>query len=184
MFKTSNLPIFTGIVMLCLFILSGCTTNPQIVEVTVLVPQTIIVSEEVIVTATSIPPTDTPEITPTPSFQKWTCNDVVQAFKKANLEIEGEYPMTKDDYGMAPMRSVEGMRFLIPSLCADCGGRILSFSSQDDLDITKSYYEELAKSSALFFSWLFVNDNILVQINGDLSEAKAREYETTINNLS
>lgn len=91
--------------------------------------------------------------------------------------------MTKDDYGMAPMAAVEGTHFLIPSLCSDCGGRILSFAAQPDLDMTKAYYDSLGKSSAAFFSWTFVKDNILVQINGDLPEAKARKYESALGNL-
>jgi hypothetical protein len=84
---------------------------------------------------------------------------------------------------MAPMRAVEATRFLIPSLCQHCGGRIFSFATQGDLEITKTYYEELGKSSALFLSWLFVKDNILVQINGDLPKAQAREYENALSAL-
>ncbi|WP_267206730.1 hypothetical protein [Salinibacillus xinjiangensis] len=34
--------------------------------------------------------------------------------------------MTKDDYGMAPMKAEEGFRFLIPSLGEGAGGRILA----------------------------------------------------------
>lgn len=117
------------------------------------------------------------------SKQQWTSTDVVDVFKSASLEVEGARPMTKDDYGMAPMRAVEGTRFFIPSLCTDCGGRIFSFSSQEDLEATKTYYAELGKNSALFFSWVFVKDNILVQINGDLPEEKARQYESALNSL-
>lgn len=88
--------------------------------------------------------------------------------------------MTKDDYGLAPMTAVEGMRFLIPSLCPDCGGRVLSFASSEDLEVTKAYYAELGRASAIFFSWVFVKDNILVQINGDLPEEKAKQYEAVL----
>jgi len=88
--------------------------------------------------------------------------------------------MTKDDYGMAPMTAVEGIRFLIPSLCPDCGGRVLSFASPEDLEMTKAYYVELGRASAIFFSWVFVKDNILVQINGDLPEERAKQYEVAL----
>jgi len=89
--------------------------------------------------------------------------------------------MTKDDYGLAPMTAVEGTRFLIPSLCPDCGGRALSFASPQNLEVTKVYYVELGQASAMFFSWVFVKDNILVQINGDLPEEKAKQYEVALN---
>ena len=117
------------------------------------------------------------------SNQKLTSTDIVNVFKSASLEVDNARPMTKDDYGMAPMRAIEGTHFLIPSLCSDCGGRILSFSSQEDLEATKTYYEDLGKNSAAFFSWVFVKDNILVQINGDLPEEKARQYESALNSL-
>ena len=45
------------------------------------------------------------------------------------------------------------------------------------------YYQRLGKSSVAFFSWLFVKDNILVQINGDLLETKANQYQAVLNNL-
>jgi hypothetical protein len=180
----SKFKLITLIISVLIFILTGCSGTIQKIEVTVLVPQTIVITKVVIVTTTPLPPTETPEASPTSSFQKWTCDDVVQTFKKASLEISGEHPMTKEDYGIAPMRAVEGIHFFIPSLCSDCGGRILSFSNQSDLDITKTYYDELAKSSAMLFSWEFEKDNILVQINGDLPEEKARKYETALNAMS
>jgi len=126
-------------------------------------------------TAPALPPTQTT------TFQKWSSSQVVNAFQSAGLEAENARPMTRDDYGMAPMTAIEGTRFLIPSLGEDRGGRILSFASQQDLEQTQQYYVELGRSSALFFSWVFAKDNVLVQINGDLPEDKARQYEAALN---
>jgi len=188
MFKKSTTLIAVGAMMLLM--LAACEQSvPQTVEVTRIVtqvvPQTIVVTEvvQIVVTPTSEPATPTSEPSPTLAFQEWTLEQVVQAFRAAGLEMENPRPMTKDDYGMAPMRAVEATRFLIPSLCPDCGGRIFNFSTQEDLEITKSYYEELGKSSASFFSWLFVKDNILVQINGDLHEELARKYQEALSTL-
>lgn len=91
--------------------------------------------------------------------------------------------MVPKDYELAPLVAVEGMHFLIPSLCPDCGGRIYSFASQEDLDKMRKYYVELGRSSAAFFSWVFAQDNILVQINGDLPEERAIQYEAVLNDL-
>ncbi|MBM4467291.1 MAG: hypothetical protein FJ014_17345 [Chloroflexi bacterium] len=91
--------------------------------------------------------------------------------------------MTKDDYGLAPMRAVEAVRFLIPSLCEDCGGRLFSCETQEDVDAMREYYESLSEVSAMFFSWVFVRDNIVVQINGDLPEEQARQYEAALNTI-
>jgi len=131
-------------------------------------------------THTPVPPTSTPKPR---AFQEWNTAQAVAAFKAAGLEVESVTPMTKDDYGLAPMTAVEAIRFLIPSLCSDCGGRVFSFASQADLDLVRNYYVQLGKSSAAFFSWTFVNGNVLVQINGDLPEAKARLYETALGKI-
>lgn len=108
-----------------------------------------------------------------------TGDDVVTAFKNAGLEAEGAYAMTKDDYGFGPYVCT-GTRFLIPSIGADNGGRVFICDNTEDLELLKNYYDELGRSSALFFSWTFVKGNVLVQINGDLPEDKARQYEAAI----
>lgn len=158
---------------------------PETVEVTRVVPQTVVATRlvQVVVTATPEPPTPTLEPTPTSAFQKWTSSQAIEAFKAAGLEAEDTHPMTKDDYGMAPMVAVEGIRFLIPSLCDDCGGRVLSFDSPDDLEKTKAFYVTLGEESAWLFSWVFTRDNILVQINGDLPQERALEYEAALESL-
>ncbi len=121
--------------------------------------------------------------TPAPKFDKWTPDQVVNTFKAVGLECENVRSMTKDDYGPAPMKAAQAMRFYVPSLGENVGGRIFSFSDQTELDDTKRYYDELGKESAWFFSWTFARDNILVQINGDLKEDKARQYEEALNSL-
>lgn len=117
------------------------------------------------------------------SFEKWTSSRVVDAFKDAGLDAENARPMTKDDYGMAPMVAAEGTRFLVLSLGEGAGGRVMSFKTQKDLDKTKAFYDDLAKESAFLFSWTFAKDNILVQINGDLPEDLAKQYEAALNDL-
>ena len=105
--------------------------------------------------------------------------DVLTAFRSAGLEAENSRQMTKDDYGLAPLAD-EGIRFYIPSICTDCGGRIMFYTDAEYLDKAKTYYDTLGKESAAFFSWAFVNDHILVQINGDLPESEARKYESIL----
>jgi hypothetical protein len=199
-----NLLVALAITLLA--VLPACAQpEPEIVEATreMVVPQTVEVTrevtkvvekivretvevtrvEQVVVTATPEPATPTPEPAPTLAFQRWTSNQVVEAFKAAGLEAEDARPMTKDDYGMAPMVAVEGMRFFIPSLCEDCGGRVLGFASSEDLEKTKAFYVRLGEESAMLFSWVFTRDNILVQINGDLPEETALKYKVALESL-
>ena len=118
-----------------------------------------------------------------PSAPQWQSSQVIEAFKSAGLEAESARPMTKDDDGMALMVAVEGTSFLIPSLGEDEGGRIRSFDSPEDLEKTKAYSVKLGGENAAFFSWVFVKDNIIVQINGNLPEKQAKEYEAALNAL-
>lgn len=181
-------------------ILSACTTSvppPDVivevtkvfgtveVEVTRIVEQTVVVTElvTVVVTATPEPATAIPTITPTPVFQKRVSADVIAAFQAAGLESENTRPMTDDDYGIAPNVAEEGTRFFLPSLCDGCGGRVFSFSSPQNLEILKTYYVTISESSPAFFTWVFEKDNILVQINGDLPEEQARQYEAALETL-
>ncbi len=206
---TFGLRILTVVACIGILISACSAPEPQVIEVTREVPVTVVAEVtkevpvtvvvtqlvEVVVTATPEPtatlePTATPEPTATvlppteaPALAGWTSAQVAEAFSNAGLEAVNVRPLTKDDYGMAPMVALEGSRFFIPSLCPDCGGRIFSFSSQSDLDILRTYYTSLAESSALFFSWVFAKDNILVQINGDLPEDIARQYEAVLDTL-
>jgi len=113
---------------------------------------------------------------------QWTADQVIVAFQSANLEAESISPLTKDDYGLAPYVCT-GIHFLIPSLCPDCGGRVFACDSQADQDKLEEFYVTMGQESALFFSWVHTKDNILVQINGDLPEDQAQQYQTALNNL-
>lgn len=108
-------------------------------------------------------------------------DSVIEAFQTANLEAEEPTDMTKDDFGMAPMKSEEAKRFLIPSLGPDSGGRIFSYNNQDELQEMKSYYDDLGEESAMFYSHTASRDNILVQINGSLEDEEFEKYKEVLN---
>lgn len=110
-------------------------------------------------------------------------DDVVTAFKDAGLEADSPTEMTKEDYGIAPMKADEGVRFLIPSLGEDSGGRIFSYSNESDLEEMKAHYDSMGEASALAFSWTAQQGNILIQINGDLPEEKYNEYVAALESL-
>lgn len=172
-----------------LIVLLGACSAPQnpiekeievtrIVEQTTRVKETVVITQIFEVTSTPIPPS------PTLSFDKWSIENAQNAIIKAGLEFESPSEMTKDDYGMAPLTAKKGVRFFIPSLCSDCGGRLFTFSTKEDLESIYRYYDELGKQSAMFFSWVFFKDNVLIQINGDLSEEKALEYQTALDTIA
>lgn len=104
---------------------------------------------------------------------------VLERFRAAGLSADNVRPLTKEDYGLAPF-VCEGQRFEIPALGDGKGGRVFVCASNADRDALKAYYDKLGKSSAAFFSWVFVKDKMLVQINGQLDEATAKRYEAAL----
>lgn len=123
-----------------------------------------------------------------PSFTKWKASQAIDAFKAAGLEAENPTPMTEPkDYGLAPYLTKDAIHFLTPSLDKTAGdgsgGRVFSFANADDLAKMKTYYETLGKQSAMFASWVYTRDNILVQINGQMPEAQAKKYEAALNSM-
>ncbi|MBP8055078.1 MAG: hypothetical protein KA314_04520 [Chloroflexi bacterium] len=114
--------------------------------------------------------------------ETFTGDDVVAAFKAAGLEAEDPYIMTKDDYGLAPFVGT-GTRFFLPSLCDDCGGRIIITDNNEDTEAIREYYVTLGETSAAFFSWVTVRDNVVLQMNGDLPEESFHQYETVLNGM-
>lgn len=173
------------IILFMVVLLAGCAPSEQEIQAAIAQTQSAYTptpSFTPTITATSTPtPTITPS--PTPRYDVWKVQQAQEAIISAGLEFENPINMTKDDYGAAPMSAAEAVHFFIPSLCSDCGGRLFSFTSNEDLALMEHYYTELGRQSAWFFSWVFVKDNILLQINGDLPEETARKYEAAINSL-
>jgi hypothetical protein len=131
----------------------------------------------------SLNTTETSSIAPKVELPKLTQDlkpqDVIDSFQAAGLEVGMTNSMGPNDYGLAPLAD-EGIHFLIPSLCADCGGRVLYYRDLEYLQKAKDYYDNFGKETAALFTWAFVHDHILLQINGDLPEARAREYEKAL----
>lgn len=107
-----------------------------------------------------------------------TSEQVIASFKAKGLEAESVRPMDKKDYGAAPYVCA-GTRFFTPSL-GEKGGRLFICDNTADRDALADFYIKLGKGSAMLFSWVFVKGNVLVQINGDLPEATAKQYEAAI----
>lgn len=114
------------------------------------------------------------------TFARWTSEEVFDAFLQSDVEFGSTYEMTPEDFGMTPMVTTEAHRILIPSLGEEPGGRLFIFDNQQDLDLTKSYYDDLGTSSALLFSWTIVRDNVLLQMNGNMPEEQMLIYEQAL----
>lgn len=163
------------------------TTMPPAAPVEVVVTRIVEVTREVIVTATlTETPTSTvtPTVTPIPTAAATpfigSLDNLIVQLQAAGLEALDPRDMTKDDYGLGPYVAT-GVHFLIPSLCVECGGRAF-VGDPDDIEALRHYYTSMGESSALLFSWVFVSPDgrALLQLNGDLSEEQAGQYQTVI----
>lgn len=109
---------------------------------------------------------------------------ILSKFTAAGLEAEAPTKMQAADYGPAPLLCQEGARrFLTPSLGPDNGGRLFVCGDAADAGKLKAYYDELGKASALFHSWTYQKGGVLVQLNGELEQAKADAYGKVIADL-
>ncbi len=120
--------------------------------------------------------------------------DVVDAFKAAGLEVEDvkTIPVTKANFGLCPMYAIAAVDFEIPSVCLgpqtiglSCGASILVFATKDKegLEKTRDYYDAIGKASAIFFNWVVVHDNILVNMSGDVPEAMVKQYQAALDGM-
>ncbi len=157
------------------------TEVPVTIETAVVLAQTQAAAEAAFFTPS---PTTIKQSSSGAKFIKtYDTNQAAYAIQKAGLEFVDPAPMTKDDYGMAPMNAQEAIRFYTPSVCSDCSGRLYSFLSPIDLAYMDKYYTELGRQSAILYSWVFIHDNILIQLNGDMPEDQALKYKASLEAL-
>jgi hypothetical protein len=170
------------ILFITILFLSACAPSQHSIQTAiartqVAIPTETFTSTPAIPTATIIP-SPTATFTPAPI----TLESVVYALKSAGLEAENPTLLSKSDYGLAPY-VCKGAHFFVPSVCSDCGGRVFICPNQDDLTLLQNYYQDLGRQSAAFFSWVFAKNNVLIQINGDMSEAIAQKYNSVLQSL-
>lgn len=115
------------------------------------------------------------------SFHQWRTSQVVAAIEAAGLEVKIVRTGKKyEDDGLSMFMAVDAARFRIPSAGENEGGIILSFYNADDLARMQNYYLGLNRAMPEYSSWVFVKDNILLQINRSLPGAEARKYAAAL----
>lgn len=125
-----------------------------------------------------------PTLTPTALFPRWEATYVMRAIRRAGLVCEDIHLMAPEEYGALPSLASQGVRFSTPSLCPECGGMVLSFDRVNTLEATKLYYlNASAPGEPGASSWVFVKDNVLVQLSGEIPRAQAIRYGSVLVHL-
>jgi hypothetical protein len=112
------------------------------------------------------------------SLQQWHTADVLQAFQAAGLPVEIPQ-LSKDERDLFSNEMVlESTQFVIPAQDDStlASGIIFSFQNERDLREIQNYYAGLGKAMPQYESWIFIKDNLLLQINRDIPEAVAKQY--------
>jgi hypothetical protein len=174
------------LIAICLlaFMLSGCSILENSLNKRVIQTLTALPSLTPYPTSTPYPTytyyptiTRTPTLLPAAAFVKWNVDQVILAFKQAGLEVGPYRSMIKEDYAGAPVMSLQGICFYTSSNGEGCTARVLSFLDQTSLEKTRQFFIDNG------YTWLFTNQNILVEMNPEVNESTARTYESIFNEM-
>ena len=125
------------------------------------------------------------EMKVSPSFQRWQTTDAVQAFQAVGLPIE-ILQLSKDQRDLFSNQvALQSTQFAIPTQGEPtlARGIIFSFQNEKDLQQVRDYYMALDNSLPQYASWLFVKDNLLLQINRNIPEDVAKQYAEALDLL-
>lgn len=103
---------------------------------------------------------------------------VINGFKDDSLSVKNEKEMNKEDYGPAPMKAEKAKMFEVED---GKNARLFLFKSDEDLEETQNYYDELGKSSAILYSHTYKKNNYLLQMNGEIDDATFNKYKKSLN---
>jgi hypothetical protein len=108
---------------------------------------------------------------------------VINSFSEAGLPASNIKEMGSSDYGLAPYLATAGVMFEVTD---GKNGRVMQFKNLEDLNKVKTYYDDLGKGSALFYSHTAVSEQnlILLQMNGAVDKALFDKYQDTLLKLT
>ncbi len=108
--------------------------------------------------------------------------EIVQAFRDEGLTVAKAEPVDEEEDwqdSLVPKTYKEGTHFVIrPGRTEndEMGGRVFTYDSEEDLEVMKNYYETVSSSSSFFYTHVYVDGLVLMQINGQIPKAQADRY--------
>lgn len=127
----------------------------------------------------------------TSEIQQLKAEEVMNAFKKANLPIEKEVVFTEEDdpnkllgrpnqYSGKVSWNDKRVEALTPE---QRDMTIEVFKSDDDLENRRKYVETVTKSMSALAEYQYVHKNVLLRLNHKLTPKQAKEYENVLKSL-
>lgn len=116
-----------------------------------------------------------PTQTPIP-FERYAAQDVFDSFSTAGLEAQNLQREMSVGRG-APARFKDRYVFEIPRI-APSGGQLLVFENPEDLTAWQDYVTQLRSDTATRRDvvYVYVNGNLLLQVNANLTAQEANAY--------
>ncbi|WP_086312182.1 hypothetical protein A5821_003470 [Enterococcus sp. 7F3_DIV0205] len=122
-----------------------------------------------------------------------SAKDIITRFQSEGLTVHYVQEMKKpQDFGAAPTYAKSAYIFGVEEdpFYADSedlmdkykNARVMTFEKIDDLNKTKSYYDELGQQSGILYSHTFGNDArfFLIQMNGDIPQETFDLYKNSL----
>lgn len=124
-----------------------------------------------------------PTATPIP-FERYSAQDVFDAFSTAGVEAQNLQRDMVVGRG-APAYFKDRYVFEIPRI-APQGGQIIVFDRPEDLAAWQAYVADLRSESATRRDvvYVYVKDNVLLQVNANLTTQEAGAYEDALMGLN
>jgi hypothetical protein len=121
--------------------------------------------------------------TPVP-FARYTAQDVIDAFSTAGLQVQNMQRDMAVGRG-APNTFSARYEFEVPRI-APGGGQILIFQQQEDLTAWQDYIAQLRADSATRRDvvYVYVKDNVLLQVNANLTTQEAIGFRDALEGMS
>ncbi|MCA9902806.1 MAG: hypothetical protein KC547_03025 [Anaerolineae bacterium] len=117
---------------------------------------------------------------PPPPFERYEAQQVIDALNAAGATVQA--PVQDLVVGRnAPSTFNNRIVFEIPRIAPD-GGQILTFRTQADLQAWQDYITGLRNdpNTRRSVTYVFVKDNVMLQLNANLTNAEATQYQSAL----
>jgi len=118
----------------------------------------------------------TPAPTATPTFRKYTVDEVVKALSP--LGISDVHFTQRGPEVLSPNVATDQRDFTIPTI-APKGGQVLFFDTPADRAAMEQWYAMFPA----FAPYVYTNGNVLVQLNSALPKAEAERFKAALQGL-
>lgn len=131
--------------------------------------------------APNLTPASTAESAPaTPSFAFWSMRQLLLIFQAAELKIAAASPLPEDDLPRLPLAPQEAWQLDLADYCSGCRGQILLFDSPESLAAAE---KALSSAPDAPPDWQFSNHNVLLRLDGKLSQRRAQAFTDALETL-